>query len=63
MTNITNTISLTIIGWLGWGACINISSSSSVSGGGGLGGGILLPGKGGRGGTTSIHIMNKYIIS
>lgn len=44
-----------MIGWLGCGACMNISSSSSVSaGGGGRGGAISPPGSGGRGGATSV---------
>lgn len=43
---------LTIIGWLGWGTWLNMSSSSSVSGGGGLGGGYS-PGSGGLGGGWS----------
>lgn len=43
-----------MIGWLGWGACRNISSSSSVSGGGGLGGANSPSGRGGLGGALSI---------
>lgn len=49
----------TIMGWLGWGACINISSSSSVSGGGGLGGANSPPGSGGRGGAISVGKNNQ----
>lgn len=41
---------------------MNISSSSSVSGGGGLGGGISPPGKGGRGGATSVRNDNLFVI-
>lgn len=41
------------MGWLGSGACMNMSSSSSVSGGGGRGGGTSPPGNGGLGGATS----------
>lgn len=46
-------VGLTMMGWLGCGASLNmlVSSSSSVSGGGGRGGGALSPpGRGGRGG-------------
>lgn len=43
-----------MIGWLGSGACKNMSSSSSVSGGGGRGGGNSPPGRGGRGGAYSV---------
>lgn len=42
-----------MIGWLGCGAVMNMSSSSSVSGGGGLGGGSSPPGRGGLGGAIS----------
>lgn len=46
---------ITMIGWFGWGACMNISSSSSVSAGsGGRGGGSSPPGSGGRGGAISV---------
>lgn len=51
--------SLTMIGWLGRGACRNMSSSSSVSGGGGRGGGTSPPGRGGLGGAYSVM---SYII-
>jgi hypothetical protein len=43
-----------MIGWLGSGACRNMSSSSSVSGGGGRGGGTSPPGRGGLGGAYSV---------
>lgn len=52
--------SLTMIGWLGRGACKNISSSSSVSGGGGRGGGTSPPGRGGLGGAYSVMSYIKF---
>lgn len=52
--------SLTMIGWLGRGACRNMSSSSSVSGGGGRGGGSSPPGRGGLGGAYSVTSYIKF---
>jgi len=52
--------SLTMIGWLGRGACRNMSSSSSVSGGGGRGGGTSPPGRGGLGGAYSVTRYIKF---
>lgn len=52
--------SLTMIGWLGRGACRNMSSSSSVSGGGGRGGGNSPPGRGGLGGAYSVTSYIKF---
>ena len=49
---------LTMMGWLGLGAFINMSSSSSVSGGGGRGGAWSPPGGGGRGGAGPSVIHN-----
>jgi len=53
--------SLTMIGWLGRGACRNMSSSSSVSGGGGRGGGTSPPGRGGLGGAYSVTSYIKFM--
>jgi hypothetical protein len=49
-----------MIGWLGRGACRNMSSSSSVSGGGGRGGGTSPPGRGGLGGAYSVTSCIKF---